>query len=456
MTAKSPIDGARSPLDLDRALDLVDGLQTSQVAGRVTELTGLVLRATAPGAKVGELVNVERPADRSRTLQAEVVGFRGEEVVLLPLGDASGVGPDSVVRPTGRPFTIRCGPSLLGRVLDGTGEPIDGRGPLEDEGGKSTLEPWAVDRAAPHPLARRRITQPMPFGLRAIDGCLTVGEGQRIGLFAGPGLGKSTLLGQIARHADAEVTVIGLVGERGREVRDFIEEQLGDEGLRRSVVVCATSDAPPLLRLKSAFVATAIAEHFRDRGKRVLLLLDSLTRVARAQREVGLAAGEPPARHGFPPSVFAMLPRLLERTGQSDRGSITAVYAILVSGEDDLDDPVAEEVRAILDGHIVLSRDLAARNQWPAIDVVRSLSRVMDSIVDDQHRAAAARLREVVATYDRQRELILLGAYRPGSDPATDDAVDRIDDARRFLRQKRDERQPFAATRDELLSLFGD
>ena len=449
---------SRSALDLDAALRAVDAVQAPQVAGRVTELTGVVLRATAPGARVGEMVTIERlPGRSSRSgvteppLLAEVVGFRGEEVVLLPLGDAAGVGPDSVVRPTGRPFSIRCGPSLLGHVLDGTGEPIDGS-VLDAE----DLEVWAVERPAPNPLTRRRVTLPMPFGLRAIDGCLTVGEGQRIGLFAGPGLGKSTLLGQIARHADAEVNVIGLVGERGREVREFVETQLGREGLQRSVVVCATSDAPPLLRLKSALVATAIAEHFRDRGKRVLLLLDSLTRVARAQREVGLAAGEPPARHGFPPSVFALLPRLLERTGQSDKGSITAVYAVLMTGEDDLDDPVAEEVRAILDGHIYLSRELAARNIWPAVDVVRSLSRVMDEIVDDEHRAAAARLREVLSTYERQRELILLGAYRPGSDPATDEAIERINDVWTFLRQPRDQREPFEATRRRLIDLFGD
>jgi len=437
---------AKSLLDLDDALKIVDGVQTARVAGKVTELTGLVLRATAPGARAGELVIIER--SRGGPLRAEVVGFRGDEVVLLPLGDAAGVGPDSVVRPTGRPFAIRCGPSLLGRVLDGIGEPIDR---LDEPAG---LEPWPIERPAPDPLRRRRVTAPLALGVRALDGCLTVGEGQRIGLFAGPGLGKSSLLGQIARHSEAEVNVIALVGERGREVRDFIETQLGDEGLRRSVVVAATSDAPPLLRLKSALVATAIAEHFRERGKRVLLLLDSLTRVARAQREVGLAAGEPPARQGFPPSVFAMLPRLLERTGQSDRGSITAVYAVL-TGTDDGDDPVADEVRAILDGHIWLSRDLAARNHWPAIDVVRSLSRVMDEIVDEKHREAAANLREAISTYERQRDLILLGAYRRGSDEDTDWAIDMIDEAYGFLRQARDERQPFDVTRKQLIALFG-
>jgi type III secretion protein N (ATPase) len=436
-------------LRLDAALAVVDAVTAPRVAGRVTELIGLVLRATAPGARAGELVIVERT--RGGPLRAEVVGFRGEEVVLLPLGIAAGVGPDSVVRPTGRPFSIRCGPSLLGRVIDGLGEPADGAGALDEHGGK--LEWWPVERAAPDPLRRRRVTRALPFGVRAIDAVATVGEGQRIGLFAGPGLGKSTLLGQIARNTDAEVIVIGLVGERGREVRDFLETQLDAESRRRAVCVFATSDAAPLLRLKSALTATAVAEYFRDQGKRVLLLVDSLTRVARAQREVGLAAGEPPARQGYPPSVFAMLPRLLERSGQSEHGSITAVYAVLTSG-DDADDPIAEEVRAILDGHIVLSPERAARGQWPAIDAVRSLSRVMDDLVDDEHRTAAARLREVLATYERQRDLVLLGAYRAGADPATDDALARVASVEQFLRQARDQRAPFEESRRALIALF--
>jgi len=435
-------------LRLDAALAVVDGLTAPRIAGRVTELVGLVLRATAPGARAGELVIVERA--RGNPLRAEVVGFHGEQVILLPLGTAEGVGPDSVVRPTGRPFSIRCGPSLLGRVIDGLGDPIDGRGPLADDG---QLAWWPVERAAPDPLQRRRVTEPLPLGVRAIDALATVGDGQRIGLFAGPGLGKSTLLGQIARHSEADVIVIGLVGERGREVRDFLETQLDDESRRRAVCVCATSDAPPLLRLKSALAATAVAEYFREQGKRVLLLVDSLTRVARAQREVGLAAGEPPARQGYPPSVFAMLPRLLERSGQSDKGSITAVYAVLTSG-DDADDPIAEEVRAILDGHIVLTAERAARNQWPAIDPVRTLSRVMDELVDDEHRRAAARVREVLATYERQRDLVLLGAYRKGADKATDDALARLPAVEAFLRQKRDERVSFADSRRALLGLF--
>ncbi len=407
-----------------------------------------MLRATAPGARVGELVVVERA--QGAPLRAEVVGFHGEEVVLLPLGSAEGVGPDSVVRPTGRPFAIRCGEALLGRVIDALGEPIDGQG---GSAAMTGTEWWPVNRPAPDPLSRRRVTRPLSVGVRAIDGLLTLGEGQRIGLFAGPGLGKSTLLGQVARNTEADVIVVGLVGERGREVRDFLETQLDDESRRRSVCVCATSDAPPLLRLKSALTATAVAEYFRAKGRRVLLLLDLLTRVARAQREVGLAAGEPPARQGYPPSVFALLPQLLERTGQSSEGSITAVYAVLTGG-DDADDPVAEEVRAVLDGHIVLSRERAARGQWPAVDPVQSLSRVMDELVDAPHRKAAARAREVMALWDRQRDLIALGAYRAGSDRAADEALARVADVERYLTQDKRERSTLAEAREQLIALF--
>jgi type III secretion protein N (ATPase) len=469
------------PLRLQDALRTVERTVPQRVAGRVTELTGLVLRATAPGARVGELVEIERlydpaaPAlqrgtggshlhhtvhkvrggrdDRDGPLLAEVVGFRGEEVVLLPLGSVAGVGPNSVVRPTGNQFSILVGPALLGRVVDAYGQPIDEGAPLLTLG--ADLQPWAVERESPEPLRRRRVTEPLAFGLRAIDGCLTVGQGQRLGLFSGPGLGKSTLLGQIARHTSADVTVIGLVGERGREVRDFVETQLDAATQRRTVVVCATSDQPPLLRLKAALSATAIAEHFRDRGKRVLLLLDSLTRVARAQREVGLAAGELPARQGYPPSVFALLPRLLERTGQSEFGSITAVYAVLTtSSGDDMDDIIAEEVRATLDGHIELSRTLAERGHYPAIDVLRSLSRIMDDLVDPAQRTAAAQLRETLALCERQRDLLLLGAYQRGSDPATDAALQLLPRIEAFLRQGRSEHSDLALTRRRLLELF--
>ncbi|HEX2660194.1 MAG TPA: type III secretion system ATPase SctN [Polyangia bacterium] len=431
---------------LDEALARVDDVNPIGVAGRVTEVTGLVVRATAPGARVGELVTIESGAVR---VQAEVVGFRGDEVVLLPLGEAAGLGPDALVRPGGRPLSVRVGAALLGRVLDGLGQPMDGAGPLVG----STVD-WPVDRAAPDPLQRRRIERPLALGVRALDALMTVGEGQRLGVFAGSGVGKSTLLGQIARNTEADVNVICLVGERGREVREFLDTSLGPAGRARSVVVCATSDAPSLVRLRSAFVATAIAEWFRAQGRRVLFMMDSLTRVARAQREVGLAAGEPPARQGYPPSVFALLPRLLERTGNDAQGSITALYTVLVAGGD-MEEPIADEVRGILDGHIVLSRVLAARNHWPAIDVLPSLSRLMSTVADAGHRAAAARVREILAAYERQRDLIALGAYQRGSDRATDEAIARIDAIEAFLRQGTDEVSAFAETRQRLSRLLG-
>jgi len=333
--------------------------------------------------------------------------------------------------------------------VNGLGQPMDSLGPLAGD----TVE-WPVERPAPDPLRRRRVERPLTMGVRAIDGLMTVGEGQRLGLFAGAGVGKSTLLGQMARHSDADVTVICLVGERGREVAEFLEASLGPAGRARSVVVCATSDAPSLVRLKSAFVATALAEWFRAQGRRVLFLMDSLTRVARAQREVGLAAGEPPAHQGYPPSVFALLPRLLERTGNDERGSITALYTVLVAGGD-MDEPIADEARGILDGHIVLSRAMAARNHWPAIDVLSSLSRVMDAVAASDHRSAAARVRELLAAYDSKRDLIALGAYQRGADAVTDQAIERIDAINGFLRQPTGEVTSFAETRLRLSQLAG-
>jgi type III secretion protein N (ATPase) len=434
---------APETVDLGEALRALDEVNPLRLAGRVTEVTGLVLRATIPGVRVGELVHLDLAG--GQRVQAEVVGFRGEEVVLLPLGGTAGIGPDAVVSPTGKPLSITVSDGLLGRVLGGLGEPIDGGPPIAGED-------WAVDRPAPDPLTRRRVERPLTLGVRAIDALLTVGEGQRVGLFAGAGAGKSMLLGQIARNTDADVNVICLVGERGREVREFLEDALGPKGRARSVVVCATADLPPLVRLKSTFVATAIAEWFRERGKRVLFMMDSLTRLARAQREVGLAAGEPPARQGYPPSVFALLPRLLERTGNSAAGSITALYAVLVAGGD-MEEPIADEARGILDGHIVLSRELGARNHWPAIDVLPSLSRVMSQVADPEHQRAAARLRQILAAYERHRDLIALGAYRPGSDVRTDEAIDRIDDIETFLRQGPKESATFPETRQRLLSL---
>jgi type III secretion protein N (ATPase) len=421
-------------LDLARARAALAEARPVRARGRVVQLTGLVLEAVVGEVRRGEIVSVETPG--RPPLLAEVVGFRDERAVLLPLGDADGVGSDGEAIATGRPLGIRAGEALLGRILDGLGRPIDGR-PLPDG-----LEPWPVERPAPHPLARRRVEAPLPLGVRALDGLLTAGEGQRIGLFAGPGVGKSTLLGQIARNTRADLSVVALIGERGREVREFVEEALGPAGLARSVLVVATSDAPALVRLKAAHVATAIAEWFAERGGRVLLLLDSLTRFARAQREVGLAAGELPARHGYPPSVFDALPRLLERAGNGARGGITAVYTVLVAGGD-LDEPIADEVRGILDGHVVLDPRLAARGHWPAVDVLRSLSRAMVAVTTDAHRAAAARLRELLEAYERQRDLIALGAYQRGADASTDAALDRIAAIERYLRQPAGEVEPF-------------
>ena len=395
--------------------------------GRVVELTGLAVRAALGPVRQGELCHIDRSG--AAPLPAEVVGFRAGEAVLLPLGETRGLALGAAVTPTGRPLTVGAGRALLGRVLDGLGRPIDGR---EAPRG---LDPWAVDRPAPRPLSRRRVTAPLTLGVRAIDALLTAGEGQRLGLFAGSGVGKSTLLGQIARGTAAEVVIVGLVGERGREVRDFVEVALGPEGLARSVVVAATSDAPALVRLQAANVATALAEWFAEvDGRRVLLLLDSVTRFARAQREVGLAAGEPPARQGYPPSVFAALPRLLERAGQRERGAVTAVYTVLVAGGD-LEEPIADEVRGILDGHVVLDRALASRGRFPAIEVLQSVSRVMPEVVSDRHRELAGRARRLLAALERQRDLIALGAYRAGSDPEADEALARRDALDRLLAQ---------------------
>jgi ATP synthase in type III secretion protein N len=440
-----PVAGERpAPLiELGEALAALDEINPLRISGRVTEVTGLVVRALVPGIKMGEMVIIES----TPRLRAEVVGFRGDEAVLMPLGDVTGVGPDAIVSPMGRSLSIHMGEGVLGRVLDGLGEPMDALGPIQ-----GPVMEWAVDRPAPDPLRRRRVERPLTLGVRAIDSLLTVGEGQRVGVFAGAGVGKSTLMGQIARNTDADVNVICLVGERGREVVEFIEDSLGPEGRARSVVVCATSDSPSLVRLKSTFVATAVAEWFRDRGLRVLFMMDSVTRFARAQREVGLAAGEPPARQGYPPSVFAILPRLLERTGNSDRGSITALYTVLVAGSD-MEEPIADEVRGILDGHIILSRELGDRNHWPAIDVLPSLSRVMPLVTDAEHRQAAGKMRELMANYERQRDLILLGAYQKGSDPRTDEAIAKIDAINGFLKQGVHENTPFADTRQRLISL---
>ena len=410
------------------------------VRGRVTALAGWVVRATAPGARVGAGVEV---VDGPRRLPAEVVGLDHGEAVLLPHVEPSGLGLGARVELSSAPFTLRCGDALLGHVLDAEGTPVDAELPAH------RLERWSLERDPPPPLARPRIDAPLPLGIRVVDGLLTLGRGQRIGLFAGSGVGKSRLLGQIARRTAADVVVACLVGERGREVREFVESTLGPEGRARSVVVQATSDQSALLRRKAAFVATAIAEWFRDRDLAVLLMMDSLTRFARAQREIGLAAGEPPVRQGYPASVFSELPRLLERAGPAPRGSITAVYTVLVAG-DDLEEPIADEVRGLLDGHLVLDRGLAARRHHPAVDLGASVSRLMDRVTSPQHAAQAARFVRLVTAYERQRDLIAIGAYVAGSDRETDEALARWAAIEAFLRQAEDERSPWEETMSRL------
>ncbi len=436
-------------LDLEQYLKRIERSSPTSTRGRVKEAIGLLLRASVPQAAVGELCLVHHSRATAAPIKAEVVGFQGGDVLLMPLGELADIGPESEVVPTGRSLGIQVGDGLLGRVLNGLGEPMDTlkNGPLE------SVEDYPVYGRPPDPLERNRISKPISIGVRAIDSLLTCGEGQRIGVFAAAGVGKSTLLGMIARNTEADVNVIALVGERGREVRDFLEESLGEEGLKRSVVVCATSDEPSLVRLKCAYVGTAIAEYFRGRGKRVLFMMDSVTRFARAQREVGLACGEPPARAGYTPSVFAELAKLLERTGNSDKGSITAFYTVLVAG-DDMNEPVADEVRSILDGHIVLSRELAEQGHYPAIDMLASVSRVMSAVTDDSHRQAATKVREVLATYQKQKDLILLGAYKQGSDPRVDFAIAKMTAVTAFLRQSEGDRPGAAQSIAHMKSIF--
>jgi type III secretion protein N (ATPase) len=421
-------------VDIDALRAKLAAVSTLRPVGRVVAVTGLALRFTLPGVRVGDVVRVVRRGD---PLSCEVVGFDAGEAVGMALGALAGVGLDDAVESTGEPLRVRASAQLLGRVVDG-GPPVEG----------GALVP--VDRDPPSALDRRPITRALATGVRVIDGLLTLGEGQRIGLLAGSGVGKSSLLGAIARGADADAVVVALVGERGREVGEFLEHALGEAGRKKSVVVVATSDASALERLRAAHVATAYAEYFRDEGKRVMLLVDSVTRFARAQREVGLAAGEPPARRGYPPSVFALLPRLLERAGQGARGSITAVYTVLVEGGD-MDEPVADETRGVLDGHVVLDRALAARGHYPAVDVNASLSRVMDSIVSTPHQEAARRLRALLAAHEAKRDLVTLGAYTKGSDKELDEALLRMPRIDQFLRQDAREIVSFDHTVNALL-----
>jgi type III secretion protein N (ATPase) len=431
---------------IDKILSHLDDVEITTVHGRITEVIGMLIKAVIPQVKMGEVCLIKREPE---PLIAEVVGFTKDEVFLSPLSDMQGIGPSSEVIPLRMPLHIKVGEKLLGRVLNGLGEIID----TESNQSPELEENYSVINAPPNPLTRKIIDEPISTGVKAIDGVLTCGKGQRVGIFAGAGVGKSTLLGMIARNSNADVNVISLIGERGREVREFIKNDLGEEGLKRSVVIVSTSDQAAQLRINAAYVGTAIAEYFRDQGKSVVLMMDSITRFARAIREIGLAAGEPPARAGYTPSVFATLPRLLERSGNSDIGSITAFYTILVAG-DDMNEPISDETKSILDGHIVLSNKLAQKNHYPAIDILSSISRIINAITTKEHQQIIDKIREVLSNYQKNELLIRIGEYKPGSDKDADFAIKFVDKVNNFLKQKIDEPSSFDETLKFMKTLF--
>lgn len=418
--------------------------------GKVTKVVGLTVESVGPDAALSDLCLIST-ADNSSKIMAEVVGFRDKRLILMPFYDMTGVGVGCIVENTGKPLSVSVGDDLLGHSVDGIGRPTDLR---KDESLDLPYE-YSVESAPPDPMSRAIIKDPLTLGVKAVDGLITVGKGQRIGIFAGSGVGKSTLMGMFARNTKADVNVIALIGERGREVREFIENDLGPEGMARSVVVVATSDKPALIRNKAAKTATAIAEFFRDEGRDVLLMMDNLTRFSMAQREIGLASGEPPVSRGYPPSVYSEMPKLLERAGNSGKGSITGLYAVLVDG-DDFNEPISDTARSILDGHIMLSRRLAQLNHYPAIDVLQSISRCMSSVASTKHKKAAGRLKNVMATYAEAEDLINIGAYKKGSNKNIDFAISKIDDVNSFLMQETDEKFDFDETVDMLLRMFPD
>jgi len=411
--------------------------------GKIVKIVGLTIESIGPDAKINDLC-VITTIGKKQKVYAEVIGFRDNRLLLMPLGNIEGVGVGSMVKCTRESFKVSVGESLLGKVLDGLGNPINNEELDYDE-------MYPIERTPPEPMDRRIINEVLPLGVKAIDGLITLGKGQRIGIFAGSGVGKSTLMGMIARNTHADINVIALIGERGREVREFIEKDLGKEGMSRSVVVVATSDKTALVRNKAAKTATAIAEYFRDKNKDVLLMMDSLTRFSMAQREIGLASGEPPVSRGYPPSVYAQMPQLLERAGNSDKGSITGIYTVLVDG-DDFNEPITDCARGILDGHIMLSRKLGHKNHYPAIDVLQSISRVMSSIATKEHKALASQLKNVMATYSEAEDLINIGAYKQGSNPEIDYAIAKIDEVNNFLKQDVDEKFDF----DEIIGLLAN
>ncbi|MGN1206149.1 MAG: flagellar protein export ATPase FliI [Eubacterium sp.] len=414
--------------------------------GKVTKVVGLTIESVGPMAKLNDLCLI-RSNSSIGVVKAEVVGFRDDRVLLMPYDNVEGVGLGSWVENTGAPLQVPVSEKLLGLTLDGVGEPMNADCLEED------CVHYSVEAAPPDPLSRQLIDEVLTLGVKAVDGLLTIGKGQRIGIFAGSGVGKSTLMGMFARNTKADINVIALIGERGREVREFIERDLGEEGMRRSVVVVATSDKPALIRKKAAQTATAIAEYFRDQGKDVLLMMDSLTRFSMAQREIGLASGEPPVSRGYPPSVYAQMPKLLERAGNSDRGSITGLYTVLVDG-DDFNEPITDTARGILDGHIVLSRQMAQKNHYPAIDILQSISRVMNSIISKEHKLAAGKMKQVLATYQEAEDLINIGAYKAGSNPDIDFAIEKIKAVNSFLQQQTDEKYSFEETFQQMMDIF--
>lgn len=430
--------------EIESYYEQISLMAIDKIIGKVTKVVGLVIEATLPDATLGELCEIYKRD--GKFIRAEVVGFRENKILLMPLDETVGISPGSKVVKSRKPLSTMAGTELLGRVIDGFGNPIDGKGPI------TTKHKVPVYNKPPGPMERARINAPLTTGIRAIDGMITIGHGQRVGIFAGSGVGKSVTLGMIAKYTTAEINVIGLIGERGREVKEFIERDLGEEGLKRSVVVVATSDQAAMVRVKASFMTTAIAEYFRDQGKNVMLMMDSLTRFAMAQREIGLAAGEPPATKGYTPSVFAALPRLLERAGTSAKGTITGLYTVLVES-DDMDEPISDASRSILDGHIVLSRRLANRGHYPAIDVLESVSRLKNEVTDEEHRKISIKLLEILSNYYESEDLINIGAYQEGTNPKIDEAIKKIDPINNFLKQDMNESCDMETTKQGLKEL---
>lgn len=432
-------------IDLTKYSEIIKNTNLIREIGKVNEIIGLIIEADGPQSSIGDLCYIYNKWDEE-PIWAEVVGFKQSKILLMPLGSMEGLQPGAIVVNTGSAMKVKVGEQLLGRVLDGLGRPIDNLGEINSQTLRST------QAEAINPLKRMRITEPLSLGIRSVDGFITVGKGQRLGIFAGSGVGKSTTLGMMAKNTSADVNVIALIGERGREVREFIENILGTEGMKRTVVVAATSEQPSLVKIKAAYVATSIAEYFRDTGRDVLFMLDSITRISMAQREVGLAIGEPPATRGYTPSVFAQMPKILERAGNNDKGTMTGLYTVLVEG-DDFNEPISDTARSILDGHIMLSRDLAHKNHYPAVDVLQSVSRVMPDITITEHKKAAGKLRNLLAVFKKNEDLINIGAYVKGSDPKCDEAIAMMDKINEYLKQDVKQKISYKDTIEELIRI---